>query len=59
SNEEVCEVARKRIRIWQKKNGGNVTDKGNGNGVDHASQAAANYLLMLALLKGSKHIVFS
>nr|GEX54450.1 protein phosphatase 2C 16-like isoform X1 [Tanacetum cinerariifolium] len=54
SNEEVCEVARKRILIWHKKNGGNVTDKGNGNGVDHAAQAAADYLVMLALQKGSK-----
>ena len=54
SNEEVCEVARKRILIWHKKNGGNVTDKGNGSGVDHAAQAAADYLVMLALQKGSK-----
>ncbi|GKB41409.1 protein phosphatase 2C, partial [Tanacetum coccineum] len=42
SNEEVCEVARKQILIWHKKNGGNVTDKGNGNRVDHAAQAAAD-----------------
>nr|XP_043636531.1 protein phosphatase 2C 16-like [Erigeron canadensis] len=54
SNEEVCEVARKRILIWHKKYGGDVADRGIGNGVDLAAQAAADYLAMLALQKGSK-----
>lgn len=54
SNEEACEVARKRILIWHKKNGGgNVAVERDGNGVDPAAQAAADYLAMLALQKGS------
>ncbi|KAK9066174.1 hypothetical protein SSX86_013495 [Deinandra increscens subsp. villosa] len=52
SNEEACEVARKRILIWHKKNGGNVVER-ELNGVDPAAQAAADYLSMLALQKGS------
>ena len=50
SNEEACEVARKRILIWHKRNSGMPIERG-VNGVD---QAAANYLTMLALRKGSK-----
>ncbi|GJU73868.1 phosphatase 2C 16-like protein isoform X1 [Tanacetum coccineum] len=53
SNEEACEVARKRIRIWHIKNSGMPIEKGE-NGVDQAAQAAADYLTMLALQKGSK-----
>ncbi|KVI05921.1 probable protein phosphatase 2C 6 [Cynara cardunculus var. scolymus] len=53
SNEEACEVARKRILIWHKKNGGNTAVERDGNGVDPAAQAAADYLSMLALQKGS------
>ncbi|XP_024979658.1 probable protein phosphatase 2C 50 [Cynara cardunculus var. scolymus] len=53
SNEEACEVARKRILIWHKKNGGIALERGVG-GVDPAAQAAADYLSMLALQKGSK-----
>ncbi|KAL3632943.1 hypothetical protein CASFOL_025927 [Castilleja foliolosa] len=53
SNEEVCELARKRILIWHKKNGNNpLVDR--GRGVDPAAQAAAEYLLNVALQKGSK-----
>ncbi|KAK1434221.1 hypothetical protein QVD17_11140 [Tagetes erecta] len=52
SNEEACEVARKRILIWHKKNGGNVVER-EVNGVDPAAQAAADYLTMMALQKGS------
>ncbi|KAI3786183.1 hypothetical protein L1987_45315 [Smallanthus sonchifolius] len=52
SNEEACEVARKRILIWHKKNGGNAVER-ELNGVDPAAQAAADYLSMLALQKGS------
>ncbi|XP_071731942.1 protein phosphatase 2C 50-like [Rutidosis leptorrhynchoides] len=54
SNEEACEVARKRILIWHKKNGGNNTVEREHNGVDPAAQAAADYLVMMALQKGSK-----
>lgn len=53
SNEEACEVARKRILIWHKKNGGNIAER-EPDGVDSAAQAAADYLSMLALQKGSK-----
>ncbi|KAG8363042.1 hypothetical protein BUALT_BualtUnG0011000 [Buddleja alternifolia] len=53
TNEEACEVARKRILIWHKKNGTNpLPDR--GQGVDPAAQAAAEYLSNLALQKGSK-----
>lgn len=53
TNEEVCEVAKKRILIWHKKNGTNpLPDR--GQGVDPAAQAAAEYLSNLAIQKGSK-----
>ncbi|KAJ4836837.1 hypothetical protein Tsubulata_018465 [Turnera subulata] len=53
TNEEACEVARRRILLWHKKNGGtSILER--GNGVDPAAQAAADYLSMLALQKGSK-----
>lgn len=52
SNEEACEVARKRILIWHKKNGDNPIPR--GEGVDPAAQAAAEHLSMLAQQKGSK-----
>ncbi|KAK4427364.1 protein phosphatase 2C 16 [Sesamum alatum] len=53
TNEEVCEVARKRILMWHKKNATNpLADR--GQGVDPAAQAAAEYLSQLALQKGSK-----
>lgn len=52
SNEEACEVARRRILLWHKKNGGATQER--GQGVDPAAQAAAEYLSMLALQKGSK-----
>ncbi|KAI3737721.1 hypothetical protein L2E82_27733 [Cichorium intybus] len=54
SNEEACEVARKRILIWHKKNGGTTSDRATGVGPDPAAQSAADYLAMLALQKGSK-----
>ena len=53
TNEEACEVARRRILLWHRKNGP-VTDSDRGQGVDPAAQAAAEYLSMLALQKGSK-----
>lgn len=53
TNEEACEVARKRILLWHKKNG--ITSLAErGQGIDHAAQAAAEYLSMLAIQKGSK-----
>ncbi|KAJ4709018.1 Protein phosphatase 2c [Melia azedarach] len=53
TNEEACELARKRILLWHKKNG--ITNSSTrGNGIDPASQAAAEYLSNRALQKGSK-----
>ncbi|KAM7276113.1 hypothetical protein ACFE04_017979 [Oxalis oulophora] len=53
TNEEACEVARRRILLWHKKNGDNrLTNR--GEGVDPAAQAAAEYLSRLALQRGSK-----
>lgn len=53
TNEEACDVARRRILIWHKKNGPNITSD-RGKTVDPASQAAADYLSKLALQRGSK-----
>ncbi|XP_057538088.1 probable protein phosphatase 2C 6 [Amaranthus tricolor] len=53
SNEEACDAARRRILLWHKKNGANITPD-RGNSVDLAAQAAADYLSKLALQKGSK-----
>ncbi|XP_059303061.1 protein phosphatase 2C 16-like isoform X2 [Lycium ferocissimum] len=53
TNEEVCEVARRRILLWHKKNGTNPLPE-RGQGVDPAAQAAAEYLSSMALQKGSK-----
>lgn len=53
TNEEVCEVARKRILIWHKKNGTDpLADR--GQGIDPAAQSAAEYLCQMALQAGSK-----
>lgn len=53
TNEEVCDVARRRILLWHKKNG--ISTLGDrGEGVDPAAQAAAECLSRLALQKGSK-----
>uniref|UniRef100_U5GTQ8 PPM-type phosphatase domain-containing protein n=1 Tax=Populus trichocarpa TaxID=3694 RepID=U5GTQ8_POPTR len=53
TNEEACEVARPRILLWHKKNGvASLFER--GKGTDPAAQAAADYLSMLALQKGSK-----
>ncbi|XVF25178.1 hypothetical protein REPUB_Repub13aG0191000 [Reevesia pubescens] len=52
SNEEACEVARRRILLWHKKNGApSLVER--GKGIDPAAQAAAEYLSMLAIQKGS------
>ncbi|KAF9685128.1 hypothetical protein SADUNF_Sadunf03G0022200 [Salix dunnii] len=53
TNEEACEVARRRIQLWHKKNGV-ATLLERGKGIDPAAQAAADYLSMRALQKGSK-----
>jgi protein phosphatase 2C len=60
SNEEACEMARKRILLWHKKNGtssdslASASAERGGDLVDPASQAAAEYLSKQALRKGSK-----
>ncbi|KAM6541850.1 hypothetical protein CsatB_006297 [Cannabis sativa] len=54
TNEEVCELARKRILIWHKKNGGTLPLERRGEDIDPAAQAAAEYLSNRALQKGSK-----
>ncbi|KAJ4762210.1 Protein phosphatase 2C [Rhynchospora pubera] len=60
SNEEACEMARKRILLWHKKNGTGAgassaaSSERGGDLMDPASQAAAEYLSKQALQKGSK-----
>ncbi|KAJ0971375.1 hypothetical protein J5N97_019334 [Dioscorea zingiberensis] len=56
SNEEVCDVARRRILLWHKKNGATATPSltRRGEEADPAAQAAADYLSKLAIQKGSK-----
>ncbi|KAL5728682.1 protein-serine/threonine phosphatase [Ranunculus cassubicifolius] len=54
TNEEVCDVARRRILLWHKKNGISTLPEKRGEGVDPAAQAAAECLSKLALQKGSK-----
>ncbi|KAL6615454.1 hypothetical protein ACP70R_037724 [Stipagrostis hirtigluma subsp. patula] len=55
SNEEVCDVARKRILLWHKKNGiSSSSAPRDGDSADPAAQAAAECLSKLALQKGSK-----
>ncbi|CAN8239549.1 unnamed protein product [Cochlearia groenlandica] len=53
SNQEVCEIARRRILMWHKKHGAPPLAE-RGKGADPACQAAAEYLSVLALRKGSK-----
>ncbi|KAI3496408.1 hypothetical protein L1887_38769 [Cichorium endivia] len=54
SNEEACEIARKRILVWHKKNGVSSLPQERGEGIDPAAQAAAESLSNRALQKGSK-----
>lgn len=54
SNEEVCDVARRRLLLWHKKNSVVSDSARRGVGEDAASQAAAEYLSKLALQRGSK-----
>jgi len=53
TNEEACEVARKRILLWHKKFGENGAT-GHGEGADPAAQSAAEYLTKLAIHRGSQ-----
>lgn len=53
TNEEACDMARRRILLWHKKNGDNLP-KERGEGVDPAAQAAADYLSKVALQRGSR-----
>lgn len=53
TNEEACDLARRRILFWHKKNGLSMSSE-RGEGIDPAAQAAAEFLSNRALLKGSK-----
>lgn len=53
TNEEACDLARRRILLWHKKNGSELSSI-RGEGIDPAAQAAAEYLSNRALQKGSK-----
>ncbi|XP_031255689.1 protein phosphatase 2C 77-like [Pistacia vera] len=53
TNEEACDVARRRILLWHKKHSDGLSAEC-GEGVDPAAQAAADYLARLAIHKGSK-----
>ncbi|KAK8706849.1 hypothetical protein V6N13_057924 [Hibiscus sabdariffa] len=53
TNEEACDLARRRILQWHKKNGATLTSE-RGETIDPASQSAAEYLSNRALQKGSK-----
>nr|CAM84281.1 abscisic insensitive 1B [Populus tremula] len=53
SNEEACDLARKRILVWHKKNGVALSSS-RSEGIDPAAQAAAEFLSNRALQKGSK-----
>ncbi|XP_057959422.1 protein phosphatase 2C 77-like [Malania oleifera] len=53
TNEEVCDLARKRILLWHKKNGVTLPLE-RGDRIDPAAQAAAECLSNRALQKGSK-----
>ncbi|KAL3498671.1 hypothetical protein ACH5RR_041403 [Cinchona calisaya] len=54
TNEEVCDMARKRILMWHKKNGTTLPLGERGEGIDPAAQAAAECLSNRAIQKGSK-----
>ncbi|KAL6851718.1 hypothetical protein ACP4OV_020282 [Aristida adscensionis] len=55
SNEEACKVARRQIQMWHKNNSVAVSlsDEVDGS-TDPAAQAAADYLMRLALKKGTE-----
>ena len=54
SNAEACRVARLQILRWHRKKNGVCSDEGGAPTISHpAAQAAADYLVKLALMKGS------
>ncbi|XP_057799721.1 protein phosphatase 2C 50-like [Salvia miltiorrhiza] len=53
TNDEACDLARRRILLWHKNNGVSLPLE-RGEGIDPAAQAAAEYLSNRALQKGSK-----
>nr|GMC61536.1 probable protein phosphatase 2C 50 isoform X1 [Ipomoea batatas] len=54
TNEEVCDVARRRLLLWHKKNGGTMLSKERSDDPDPAAQDAAEYLTRIALQRGSR-----
>ncbi|XP_057503910.1 probable protein phosphatase 2C 6 isoform X1 [Actinidia eriantha] len=54
TNEEACDMARRQILLWHKKNGVTKLLSGRGEGIDPAAQAAAECLSNRALQRGSK-----
>ncbi|KAF8102627.1 hypothetical protein N665_0198s0321 [Sinapis alba] len=58
TNEEVCDMARKRILLWHKKNAmagdALLPAEKRGEGKDPAAMSAAEYLSKMALQRGSK-----
>ncbi|CAN6442013.1 unnamed protein product [Victoria cruziana] len=52
-NEEACDIARRRILHWYKKNGSTSSIE-RSQGVDLAAQSAADHLSKLALQRGTK-----
>lgn len=54
SNEEACRAALIQILLWYKRNGGaDLDDGGDYTAVDPAAKSAADYLVNLALSRGS------
>lgn len=53
TNDEVCDMARKRILLWHKKYGATLPVQ-RGEGIDAAAQSAAECLANRAHQKGSK-----
>lgn len=57
TNDEACDLARKRILLWHKKNctaGSTSVSEERGEHANPAAQDAAEYLLRLAARKGSR-----
>ncbi|KAK4487659.1 hypothetical protein RD792_005686 [Penstemon davidsonii] len=54
TNEEACDLARKRILLWHKKNSAAIISKERGEGIDLAAQDASNYLSQIAFQRGSR-----
>ncbi|CAA0814250.1 Protein phosphatase 2C 56 [Striga hermonthica] len=54
TNEEACDLARKRILLWHKNNAGQDCSRERRPAIDPAAQDAADYLSRLAIRKGSR-----